>query len=118
MTTQTKNDVYSITQELKKKIPSFYSIPVNTPEEEKALNEKNILGAIVIQDGEWKDHVIIIRSIELKEDLLQIDYTAIDKKNDEVASCLQLDEVVGNLINYFLASERLKDMESEEKESV
>lgn len=110
---QTKNDVYAIIQDLKKVVPSFYSIPVETEEEAQVMDQKKILGALVLQDGDFKDHIIVIRSIELKGPKLEIEYTAVDKNKNNVESEV-LNEIVGNLINYFLAMEKLKQFDNEE----
>lgn len=112
---QTKNDVYSIIEDLKKVVPSFYSIPVNSDEEARIMDEKKIIGAIVIQDGEFKDHTIVLRSIEFKGTQLEIDYTAVNSEKKNVES-EALNVVVGNLINYFLAMEKLKEFDSKEDE--
>lgn len=110
---QTKNDVYAIVEDLKKVVPSFYSIPVETDEEARLMDEKKIIGAIVLQDGDFKDHTIVLRSIEVKGSELVIDYTAFNKDKQSVESD-ELNTIVGNLVNYFLAMERLKEFDKQE----
>ena len=110
---QTKNDVYAIIEDLKKVVPSFYSISVESDEEALIMDEKQIIGAIVLQDGDFKDHIIVLRSIEVKDSQLEIDYTAVNKDKQNVESD-ELNTIVGNLINYFLAMERLKEFDRQE----
>ncbi len=104
---QTKNDVHAVIQDLKKKVPSFYSVPIESDDQEQELNEKKVIGAIVIQDGEFKDVLVVIRQIEVKGSALQIEYNASDKDKNDVES-EKLNVVVGDLINYFLALETLE----------
>lgn len=110
---QTKNDVYEIIEDLKKVVPSFYSIPVDSDEEARIMDEKKIIGAIVLQDGDFKDHVIVLRNVEVKGSQLEIDYTAANKDKQNAESD-ELNTIVGNLINYFLAMERLKEFDKQE----
>lgn len=112
---QTKNDIYAIVEELKKVVPSFYSVPVSDISEAKKMDEMGILGAIVIQDGDFKDHLIIFRKIEIKGSKLEIEYTAINKEKENVES-EDLDILVDNLVNYFLALESLKELTNKEEE--
>jgi hypothetical protein len=109
----TKNDIYAIIEDLKKVLPSFYSIPVSSDEEARIMDEKKIVGAIVLQDGKFKDHIIILRSIEFKGSKIEIDYTAVDKDKNNVES-EELNDIVGNLINYFLAMEKLRKIDRQE----
>ncbi len=110
---QTKNDVYAIIQDLRKVVPSFYSIPVESDEEARMMDEKKIIGAVVLQDGDFKDHIIILRSVEVKGSQLEIDYTAVNKDKQNVESD-ELNVIVGNLINYLLAMERLKEFDKQD----
>jgi len=111
---KTKNEIHAIIEELRKGIPSFYTVPVSSDEEARVMDEKKIIGAIVIQDGKFKDHTVILRRIEVKGPKLEIDYTSVDKDKNNVQS-KELDTIVGNLINYFFAMEALKHLDNEER---
>ena len=108
---QTKNQIYEIIRELKQDIPSFYSVPVGNDEERVMMDEQGIIGAIVIQDGEFKDTTIILREIKQVGENLQIDYVAVDLDKKVLADNPKVQKLVGNMVNYFLAIERLKDFE-------
>jgi hypothetical protein len=108
---QTKNQIYEIISELKKVIPSFYSVPVGNDEEREMMDEQGIIGAIVIQDGPFKDTTIILREIRQVGENLQIDYVAVDIDKKVLADNPEMQTIVGNMVNYFLAIERLKDFE-------
>lgn len=112
---QTKNEIHAIIQDLRKVIPSFYSIPVINEEDSEAMNASGLIGAVVITDGPFKNHAVAIRKLEFKNDYseLEIEYNSTDAQGNNVES-EELSVVVGNLINYFVALHELKVREGEE----
>lgn len=112
---QTKNEVLDIIKNLKKVIPSFFIVPVENDEEAKLMDENKIVGAFVIQDGKFKDHTIILRRIDVDGEKLEIEYSSVDSEKNNVES-EDLNEVVGNIVNYFLATEALRNLNAEDGE--
>lgn len=112
---QTKEEILDIIKELKKDIPSYITIPAASLEEEKEMDEKGILGAFLLKDGKYKDTTIILRRVEFLGPKIEIDYSAVDEEKRNVESD-ELNTVVGNLINYFLALEALKQFDNKEEE--
>jgi len=111
---QTKSDIQAIVDELKDKVPSFFSVPMGDTTAED-LDKNKVMGAIVIQEGVFKDVLVIIKEIEVQEDNgnLRIEYQAVDKQEKEVVS-EDMNTLVGNFINYFMALAALKTFDTEE----
>lgn len=109
---QTKNDIYAVIEDLKKVIPSFFSIPA-PPEVQEKMEAAGVIGAIVIQDGPFEKHTVVLKKIDIEEDMLRVEYVAVDKDDNPVEND-NLNNVVGHLVNYFLALEALKTFDNPE----
>lgn len=85
-------------EELRKRIPSFESMPTNI----KTADGKDVVGVILIKDGPYMNTIIAINELAVEDESVKIDYAAIDAKHQHIEGDPELEKVVGDLIYYFI----------------
>lgn len=105
---QKRTEIENIVEEYKGKIPSFVSVPFD----EVVARENNLIGALLITSGQFKDCTAIIKTIEFNGPNLAIDYVMLDKDDNQIGD--EANDTIGNLVQYFLALEALRVIREEE----
>jgi hypothetical protein len=104
------SEIQAVIDDCKTRLPAFTTLPI-TPEQ---MTEKKILGALVISDGTFKEHTIIIRSLEMSGSDVKIDYVALDKDKTVIEDNSEMNYIVGDVVQYFMALEAYSNVEKSE----
>ncbi len=110
---QRKKDILKIIAKLKKKIPSYTTIAVVNADEEGNVVHDGMMGAFRILDGKYANYTVGIKSLDFKDDdTISLDCNCIGPDDKVFSIDDELGSIIENIINYFIALEALKVIES------
>ena len=101
-----KEHLQELFNEVKSRIPSFESLPVPSD------LDKDAVAVIRITSGDQKGASIMLQSIVLDGDMMNVDYSAV-KEDGTKLSDTAAQPLVSDLVNFFLAKAALGELTGE-----
>lgn len=101
-----REQLQELFNEVKSRIPSFESLPVPSD------LDKDAVAVIRITSGDQKGASIMLQSIVLDGDMMNVDYSAV-KEDGTKLSDTAAQPLVSDLVNFFLAKAALGELTGE-----
>lgn len=101
-----KEHLQELFNEVKSRLPSFESLPV------PADLDKDAVAVIRITSGDHKGASIMLQSIDLDVDMMNVDYSAVKEDGTRLPDTAA-QPLVSDLVNFFLAKAALGELTGE-----
>lgn len=101
-----KEVLKDLLEEVKSRLPSFESLPVPTDLDKQAV------AVIRITSGDQKGASIMLQSIVLDGDMMNVDYSAVKEDGTRLPDA-SAQPLVSDLVNFFLAKAALGELTGE-----
>jgi hypothetical protein len=110
-----REKLLEIASSLRKVLPSYATVPFDEKDKEEMV-KANVTAAFCIMSGEHAGSVFVLREVKMLDGgQISIDYSAFDK-DKKPTSGAGIEEIIGNIVNYSLAMEALKELEASAEE--
>lgn len=101
-----KEDLQELFNEVKSRLPSFESLPIPSD------LDKDAVAVIRITSGDQKGASIMLQSIDLDGDMMNVDYSAVKEDGTRLPDTVA-QPIVADLVNFFLAKAAIGELTGE-----